>query len=156
MHQRHGCTIQLGGSDQLGNIVSGIEMILKNHSSVVPVSKDIEVGLGGDQEQPAYGVTMPLITTASGEKFGKSAGNAVWLDATMTSPFELYQVGVGSAVSVYSLRLMHRLKQFFLRSTDEEVERYLKVFTFIRPLEIDALMQDHKVRRRLITFQCYC
>ncbi|KAM0789575.1 hypothetical protein ACM66B_000384 [Microbotryomycetes sp. NB124-2] len=124
LHQRHNCTIQLGGSDQLGNIVSGIEMILKNHTNMVPISKDVELGVGGDQEAPAYGLTMPLITTASGEKFGKSAGNAVWLDARMTSPFDFYQ--------------------FFLRSSDAEVERYLKVFTFIRPIEIDAILQEHK------------
>ncbi|KAK4054358.1 tyrosyl-tRNA synthetase [Microbotryomycetes sp. JL221] len=124
LHQRHNCTIQLGGSDQLGNIVSGIEMILKNHSSFVPVSQDVELGVGGDQEAPAYGVTMPLLTTASGEKFGKSAGNAVWLDATLTSPFDLYQ--------------------FFLRASDTEVEKYLKVFTFIRPVELDAIVHEHK------------
>ncbi|KAK4054143.1 tyrosyl-tRNA synthetase [Microbotryomycetes sp. JL201] len=124
LHQRHNCTIQLGGSDQLGNIVSGIEMILKNHANIVPISKDIELGVGGDQEAPAYGMTMPLLTTASGEKFGKSAGNAIWLDAKMTSPFDFYQ--------------------FFLRSTDAEVERYLKVFTFIRPIELESILQEHK------------
>lgn len=92
LHQRHGCTIQLGGSDQLGNITSGIEMIRKSHASLVNVSQDVKLGLGGDQDEPAYGVTMPLLTTAAGDKFGKSAGNAIWLDPTMTSPFEFYQV----------------------------------------------------------------
>lgn len=92
LHQRHGCTIQLGGSDQLGNIMSGIEMIRKSKESVVSVSQDVELGLGGDQVDPAYGLTMPLLTTASGEKFGKSAGNAIWLDSSMTSPFDFYQV----------------------------------------------------------------
>lgn len=53
---------------------------------------------GGEGEQPAYGVTMPLLTTASGEKFGKSAGNAIWLDAGMTSPFALYQVRPSDSV----------------------------------------------------------
>lgn len=91
LHQRHNCTIQLGGSDQLGNIMSGIEMIRKTHAQLVPVSQDIELRKEGEQEDPAYGVTMPLLTTAAGEKFGKSAGNAVWLDPSMTSPFEFYQ-----------------------------------------------------------------
>lgn len=59
------------------------------------VLERVEVMLEGveeEKEEPAYGVTMPLLTTASGEKFGKSAGNAIWLDAAMTSPFALYQV----------------------------------------------------------------
>lgn len=65
--------------------MSGIEMIRK--SSIEHQSEKER-----NQEQPAYGVTMPLLTTASGEKFGKSAGNAVWLDASLTSPFAFYQV----------------------------------------------------------------
>lgn len=101
LHQRHGCSIQLGGSDQLGNIMSGIEMIRKSQGleeSPVGVRKEeVELGAqaqGGEEaREPAFGVTMPLLTTASGEKFGKSAGNAVWLDPAMTSPFEFYQVG---------------------------------------------------------------
>ncbi|SGY13398.1 BQ5605_C010g05852 [Microbotryum silenes-dioicae] len=131
LHQRHNCTIQLGGSDQLGNIMSGIEMIRKNqlqaHTLPVdatPPTTDVEPRVGGDHEDPAYGITMPLLTTASGEKFGKSAGNAIWLDPGMTSPFELYQ--------------------FFLRTTDEEVHKYLKIFTFVRVIELEAIMADHK------------
>lgn len=91
LHQRHGCSIQLGGSDQLGNIMSGIEMIRKSKGLDDEVKKDVELGAEGEKE-PAYGLTMPLLTTAAGEKFGKSAGNAVWLNAGMTSPFEFYQV----------------------------------------------------------------
>lgn len=90
LHRRTNCTIQLGGSDQLGNILSGIEMIRKE-KLVGSVVEDVDEG-GGEGEQPAYGVTMPLLTTAAGEKFGKSAGNAIWLDSTLTSPFALYQV----------------------------------------------------------------
>ncbi|SCV69942.1 BQ2448_1336 [Microbotryum intermedium] len=131
LHQRHNCTIQLGGSDQLGNIMSGIEMIRKNQvqAQALPVDataqiKDEEPKLGGDHEDSAYGITMPLLTTASGEKFGKSAGNAIWLDPGMTSPFELYQ--------------------FFLRTTDDEVHKYLKIFTFVRVIELEAIMADHR------------
>jgi tyrosyl-tRNA synthetase len=146
LHQRYGCTIQLGGSDQLGNIMSGIEMIRKSKESVVTVSQDVELGLGGDQVDPAYGLTMPLLTTASGEKFGKSAGNAIWLDSNMTSPFDFYQV------SLFCVGLTFRRadptsleSQFFLRTTDEEVHKYLKIFSFIRVIEIEGIMADHKV-----------
>jgi tyrosyl-tRNA synthetase len=72
--------------------MSGIEMIRKANASAVELSQDVELGVGGEMDYPAYGVTMPLLTTAAGEKFGKSAGNAIWLDPTMTSPFEFYQV----------------------------------------------------------------
>ncbi|GAA5881568.1 hypothetical protein JCM1840_003446 [Sporobolomyces johnsonii] len=119
LHRQHNCTIQLGGSDQLGNIVSGIDMIRKSKFGV-------DATEAGKEDDPAFGVTFPLLTTAAGEKFGKSAGNAVWLDPGMTSPFDLYQ--------------------FFLRTTDEEVEKYLKIFTFIRVVELQGIMQDHKAQ----------
>ncbi|CEQ41301.1 SPOSA6832_03000, partial [Sporobolomyces salmonicolor] len=119
LHRQHNCTIQLGGSDQLGNIVSGIDMIRRSKFGVDAIE-------AGKEDDPAFGVTFPLLTTAAGEKFGKSAGNAVWLDPGMTSPFDLYQ--------------------FFLRTTDEEVEKYLKIFTFIRVIELQGIMQDHKAQ----------
>jgi tyrosyl-tRNA synthetase len=86
LHRDLECTMQLGGSDQLGNIVSGIDLIRR--------SNFVEAGEGGGEakEDPAFGLTFPLLTTAAGEKFGKSAGNAIWLDPSMTSPFEVYQV----------------------------------------------------------------
>lgn len=92
LHKNQGCTIQLGGSDQLGNILSGIEMIRKD--KLENSAEEESSMVGSDQEQFAYGVTMPLLTTASGEKFGKSAGNAVWLDPKMTSPLDFYQVSI--------------------------------------------------------------
>jgi len=73
LHREHGCILQLGGSDQWGNITAGIDLIRRHE--------------GGQ----AWGVTMPLLTTASGEKLGKSAGNAVWLDPKLTSAYHLYQ-----------------------------------------------------------------
>ncbi|XP_071466085.1 tyrosine--tRNA ligase, mitochondrial isoform X2 [Marmota flaviventris] len=73
LFQRYGCRVQLGGSDQLGNIVSGYEFIHK---------------LTGED---VFGITVPLITNTTGAKLGKSAGNAVWLNRDKTSPFELYQ-----------------------------------------------------------------
>ncbi|XP_029400725.1 tyrosine--tRNA ligase, mitochondrial isoform X2 [Mus pahari] len=105
LFQHYGCRVQLGGSDQLGNIVSGYEFIHK---------------LTGED---VFGITVPLITSTTGAKLGKSAGNAVWLNREKTSPFELYQ--------------------FFVRQQDESVERYLKLFTFLPLPEIDHIMQLH-------------
>lgn len=100
-----GCTLQVGGSDQWGNITAGIELIRKK-------------GGGG-----AYGMTFPLLTTSTGEKFGKSAGNAIWLDPERTSPYELYQ--------------------YFVRSEDADVKRFLLSFS-MRPVdEIMALVDRH-------------
>ncbi|KAG8512271.1 Tyrosine--tRNA ligase, mitochondrial [Galemys pyrenaicus] len=105
LFQRYGCRVQLGGSDQLGNITSGYEFIHK---------------LTGED---VFGITVPLITSTTGAKLGKSAGNAVWLNREKTSPFELYQ--------------------FFVRQQDDTVERYLKLLTFLPLPEIEHLMQLH-------------
>ncbi|KAJ1678111.1 tyrosyl-tRNA synthetase, partial [Spiromyces aspiralis] len=105
----------LGGSDQWGNITAGTELIRRLGGSN-----------GADPPEEAFGVTLPLLTTATGEKFGKSAGNAVWLDARLTSPFEFYQ--------------------FFVQTADADVESYLKLFTLL-PLErVEAAMQEHLER----------
>lgn len=116
LHATHDCRIQLGGSDQWGNIVAGIDLIKRQRQrrredSGVAVgattislpdeySADVDVdsgdvigdGVGGTSVEPAYGLTIPLLTTSSGEKFGKSAGNAVWLDEERTSVSDFYQV----------------------------------------------------------------
>lgn len=100
--------MQLGGSDQLGNIMSGIDLIRRsNHAAVEEGTAGGEPveGAEGGKEDPAFGLTFPLLTTASGEKFGKSAGNAIWLDPTMTSPFELYQVRLQDVWAAAHLRL---------------------------------------------------
>ena len=89
MYSTKGIQVQIGGSDQFGNIIAGIDAIkyiAKNHS---------DPNFRQEKEEPLMkpmGFTVPLLTTASGEKFGKSAGNAIWLDKEMTSTFELYQV----------------------------------------------------------------
>ena len=83
LHTKYGCNIQLGGSDQWGNITAGVDLIRR--SSTLEAETDT-------REERAFGITMPLLTTASGEKFGKSAGNAVWLDRELTSVFDFYQV----------------------------------------------------------------
>ena len=83
LNKNQGCTIQLGGSDQWGNILAGIDLINK-------LSPEHNV----EAADRAFGITMPLLTTPSGEKFGKSAGNAVAIDENITSVFDFYQVGV--------------------------------------------------------------
>ncbi|XP_028661301.1 tyrosine--tRNA ligase, mitochondrial [Erpetoichthys calabaricus] len=106
LNQNHSCKIQLGGTDQLGNIMSGYELIHK---------------LTG---QDVFGLTIPLITSTSGDKLGKTAGNAVWLSRDKTSPFELYQ--------------------YFLRQPDTSVHSYLKLFTFLTLPEIEHIVEMHK------------
>lgn len=78
LHRDYGCTIQMGGSDQWGNITAGIDLIRRMH---------------GEQ---AYAVTYPLITKSDGTKFGKSSGGAIWLDPAMTSPFSFYQFWINT------------------------------------------------------------
>ena len=89
LHKYHNCAIQIGGSDQWGNIVAGLELISKLNP---PDSAVFE----------AFGITTPLLTTSAGAKFGKSAGNAVWLNSKLTSVFDFYQVS-----ALYSVICMH-------------------------------------------------
>lgn len=79
LYEQENCTLQVGGSDQWGNITAGMELIRR--------SRDMEA----DQEVKVFGLTVPLITKADGTKFGKTAGGAVWLDPKKTSPYEFYQ-----------------------------------------------------------------
>lgn len=105
LYENKGCTLQIGGSDQWGNITSGVELIRKK------IGKE------------AYGLTMPLITKADGTKFGKSEGNAIWLDINKTSSYEMYQ--------------------FFLNAEDSKVIEYLKKLTFLSIDEINKLEKKH-------------
>lgn len=95
MYSTKDIQVQVGGSDQFGNIVAGIDTInWIRHNHYDPVFLQDEKTM---KEKEAFlkkpmGFTVPLLTTSSGEKFGKSAGNAIWLDGEMTSPFDLYQV----------------------------------------------------------------
>jgi tyrosyl-tRNA synthetase len=100
------CAIQAGGSDQWGNITAGTELIRKMHG------------------REAFGITFPLLETSSGEKFGKSAGNAVWLDPRRTSPYQFYQ--------------------FWIRSDDRDVERLLLLFTFLETADIADIIERHQ------------
>ncbi len=107
LYENKNCIMQVAGQDQWGNITSGIELIRKK--------------LGRE----AYAFTMPLVTTKSGVKFGKSEGNALWLDKEKTSPYEMYQ--------------------YLINAEDEMVIEYLKRFTFLSKEEILALEEKHKV-----------
>ncbi|KAG0309122.1 tyrosyl-tRNA synthetase, partial [Dissophora globulifera] len=111
------CRIQLGGSDQWGNITAGIDLIHKKKKTTdEQVVIDSHNESESEKSPGAYGLTIPLLTTATGEKFGKSAGNAVWLDEKMTSLFDFYQ--------------------FFVKTADADVGRYLHYFTLLSADEI--------------------
>ncbi|MBI9010367.1 MAG: tyrosine--tRNA ligase [Tenericutes bacterium] len=99
LFKNHGCSLQIGGQDQWGNITAGLELIRKVHSS----------------EVNAYGLTFPLVTKSDGTKFGKTESGAVWLDKEKTSPYEFYQYWINTADDDVILRL----KQFTFLSKEE-------------------------------------
>jgi len=101
LFDRYACTLQMGGSDQWGNITAGADLIRRLRSA------------------KAHGLVMPLVTTSTGVKFGKTEAGAVWLDPQLTSPFRFYQ--------------------FWLNTDDRDVVKYLKFFTFLEREEIEAL-----------------
>ena len=106
LFRKEGCTIQVGGSDQWGNITAGIDLIRR-------------VADGA-----AHGLVAPLFTTATGAKFGKTEGGAIWLDPVMTSAYQFYQ--------------------FWINTDDRDVERFLKLFTLLPRQEIEEWMKRHK------------
>jgi len=105
LYQNAGVTVQLGGSDQWGNVVAGIDLVRRV------------------ERKEAYGLTVPLVTKSDGGKFGKTEGGAVWLTAKYTSAYAFYQ--------------------FWLNTADADLERYLKIFTFLSRQEIEALLARH-------------
>ncbi|MDF4220589.1 MULTISPECIES: tyrosine--tRNA ligase [Maribacter] len=106
LYRENNCSLQMGGSDQWGNITTGTELIRR-----------IAGGKG-------YALTCPLITKADGTKFGKTEGGNVWLDAERTSPYKFYQ--------------------YWLNTSDEDAEKYIKIFTFLGQQEIEDLIKEHK------------
>ncbi len=106
LNEKYGVDLQVGASDQWTNMLSGVDLIRKRTGKQV------------------YTLSIPLVTDASGKKFGKSEGNAVWLDARKTSPFQFYQ--------------------FWINLPDTKTEDYLKKYTFLPLKEIDAVMELHK------------
>ena len=105
LHTRYGCELQVGGSDQWGNITAGIDMIRRRHQTHV------------------HGLTVPLVTRADGAKFGKTADGAVWLSAERTLPYEFHQ--------------------YFLRTDDRDVERFLLQLTLLDVDRVAAVMAEH-------------
>ncbi|MBQ7136994.1 MAG: tyrosine--tRNA ligase [Bacilli bacterium] len=111
LYETKNCIMQVEGSDQWGNITTGIELIKKK--------------LGKE----AYAFTMPLILDANGNKFGKSEGNALWLDKNKTTPYEIYQ--------------------YLINTDDSKVLEYLKVFTFLSKEEIEKIMEEQNEKPEL-------
>ena len=108
LHDRHGCTVQMGGSDQWGNITAGIELIRKVRST------------------RAFGVVFPLVTQASGAKFGKTESGTIWLDPARTSPYRFYQ--------------------FWLNTDDRDAVRWLRSFTLLDRDRIAEIEDGHAAR----------
>lgn len=115
LFKNNDCTLQMGGSDQWGNITTGTELIRR-----------VAGGKG-------YALTCPLITKSDGTKFGKSEGGNVWLDPQRTSPYKFYQ--------------------YWLNTSDEDAEKYIKIFTFIDRSTIEALVAEHKEAPHLRVLQ---
>ena len=105
LYETKGCTLQVAGSDQWGNITAGVDLIRKKTGAEV------------------YAFTMPLVTDSTGKKFGKSEGNALWLDKNKTSSYEIYQ--------------------FLINAEDEKVIDYLKIYTFLSKDEIENIEKQH-------------
>ncbi|MGM0629368.1 MAG: tyrosine--tRNA ligase [Patescibacteria group bacterium] len=107
LNEKHGIDLQVGGSDQWANIISGVDLVRRKKNKTV------------------YALTTPIITDkATGKKFGKSEGNAVWLDPKKTSPFDFYQ--------------------FWINVSDDNVEEYIKIFSFLSLSEIEGIIKEHK------------
>lgn len=116
--KEHNVSVQVGGNDQWGNITAGVDFISRAQKKFG--------GLGADKKEvPAFGLTVPLLTTAKGEKFGKSVGNAVFINDKMTSPYQLYQ--------------------FFVNTEDDMVGKLLKMFTLLPMESIEGqILRKHK------------
>ncbi|MEL0202664.1 MAG: tyrosine--tRNA ligase, partial [Flavobacteriaceae bacterium] len=106
LYEHMDCKIQMGGSDQWGNITTGTELIRRKVAG------------------KAFALTCPLITKADGTKFGKTEGGNVWLDKTRTSPYKFYQ--------------------YWLNTSDEDAQSYIKIFTFLERPETEALIAEHQ------------
>lgn len=115
LYKEHNCKLQMGGSDQWGNITTGTELIRRM------------------EQGKAFALTSPLITKADGGKFGKTEKGNIWLDPEKTSPYEFYQ--------------------FWINTTDEDAEKYLKIFTVLNKDEIEALVKEHQETPHLRVLQ---
>jgi tyrosyl-tRNA synthetase len=105
LNRSRGVTVQLGGSDQWGNIVAGVDLVRKV------------------EHREVFGITAPLVTKADGGKFGKTEAGAIWMSAERTSPYAYYQ--------------------FWVNTADQDVERFLKIYTLLSRQRIEELAYDH-------------
>lgn len=128
------CTLQMGGSDQWGNITTGTELI-RRLAPTPPEPEQADSPTHQLTKSPprAYALTCPLVTKADGAKFGKSESGNVWLDPALTSPYQFYQ--------------------FWLNATDADAPRLLRVFTLLSQTEIEALEAEHAPAPHLRTLQ---
>lgn len=111
MYREFGVQVQVGGSDQYGNIVAGIDAVrhlAQNHATMDEQREWLDDEHKLEEALAPMGLTVPLLTTSSGEKFGKSAGNAVWLDERMTSTFDLYGVSLLMLSAIGVIQLLTR------------------------------------------------
>jgi tyrosyl-tRNA synthetase len=115
LYQNKNCKLQMGGSDQWGNITTGSELIRRKTGN------------------EAFAFTCPLITKSDGGKFGKTEGGNIWLDPNKTSPYQFYQ--------------------FWLNVADEDAEKWIKIFTFLKKEEIEQLIQEHHSKPENRTLQ---
>ncbi|MBN2522503.1 MAG: tyrosine--tRNA ligase [Bacteroidales bacterium] len=115
LNQHKNCKLQMGGSDQWGNITTGSELIRRKTGN------------------EAFALTIPLVTKADGGKFGKTESGNIWLDANRTSPYEFYQ--------------------FWLNTSDEDAETFIKIFTLIKKDEIETLIKEHQKEPHLRILQ---
>lgn len=120
LNKEYNCLLQMGGSDQWGNITTGTELIRR-------------MNVDNEDRGKAFALTTPLITKADGSKFGKTEGGNVWLDADKTSVYKFYQ--------------------FWVNTTDEDAEKYIKIFTFLDKDTIDALIEEHRQAPHLRVLQ---
>jgi len=114
LHDDYGCKLQIAGSDQRGNVVTGIELINK---------------ISEKEDTDAYGATTPLILDSTGKKFGKSEGNALRLSPEKNSPYTIYN--------------------YFMNVADEDVARYMKIFSLLPIEEIDTFTAQHMEQAHL-------
>ncbi|WP_224484984.1 tyrosine--tRNA ligase [Robertkochia aurantiaca] len=122
LYKEYDCKLQMGGSDQWGNITTGTELIRR-----------MTAAEEGEESAKAFAMTCPLITKADGSKFGKSEGGNVWLDSEKTSPYKFYQ--------------------FWLNTSDEDAEKYIKIFTFLDQKTVESLIEAHRAEPHLRQLQ---
>lgn len=121
LHKHYNCLLQMGGSDQWGNITTGTELVRRMNAD------------GSSEPAKAFALTTPLITKADGSKFGKSEGGNVWLTADKTSVYKFYQ--------------------FWVNSSDEDAEKYIRIFTFLDRPTVESLIEEHREAPHLRVLQ---